>query len=189
MDIHEFVISEYGPEVGTLINDRQQKIFQAVCNDTRNKSANQMNTLVNTILPRIALYRALIEMHYEKTEAYSKVKKYLDEIVGRQMNDQLKSAEKIPGFFALFRNKMYKEVTSSDNWDVEVIENTKTAIRYNIKRCLWFDACKENGCAELCQIFCDVDHIIYGNMNKVSFTRNGTIGKGQAYCDFCYRRK
>jgi hypothetical protein len=189
VNINEFVVSEYGRDLGEKINENQKRIYKKLVSELRDKSENQINTLKNIILPRIALYNALIDMNYTKDEAFIKVKKYLDEVVGKQMNEQLKKAEKIPGFFTIFRKKMYKEVTNNDNWNVEVLENTKDVIRYNIKKCLWHTACKENACTELCQIFCDVDHIIYGNMKKVEFIRQGTIGKGQELCDFCYQRK
>jgi hypothetical protein len=189
VNINEFVVSEYGKELGKEINENQNRIYKRLASELKGKTENQINTLKNTILPRIALYNALIEMNYSKDESFLKVKKYLDQIVGKKMNEQLKKAERIPGFFTIFRKKMYKEVTSNDNWNVEILENAKNVIRYNIKSCLWHAACKENECPELCQIFCDVDHIIYGNMKKVEFIRQGTIGEGQEFCDFCYQRK
>lgn len=30
-----------------------------------------------------------------------------------------------------------------------------------LKSCLWHTACVENGCAELCRLFCDVDDVTY----------------------------
>jgi hypothetical protein len=189
MDINEYVISEYGNEPGRKINEYQHMQFQSMVAKISNKSENQTHTLKNIILPRIALYKALIELNYTREESFAKIKKYLDEIVGKKMNTRLRKAEKLPGFFIIFKTKMYKEVSSNDNWDVEIVENSKKTIKYNIKKCLWYDACKENECTELCQIFCDVDHIIYGNMKKVDFIRKGTIGKGQDYCDFCYTGK
>lgn len=32
-----------------------------------------------------------------------------------------------------------------------------------IRKCLWHTTCSENGCAELCHIFCDADHATYGD--------------------------
>lgn len=60
------------------------------------------------------------------------------------------------------------------------------AYQYNITKCLWYDACVENDCPELCKIFCDVDNVIYGSMQKVKFVRKGTLGTGSECCDFCY---
>jgi hypothetical protein len=189
MTIQEFVISEYGKETGSIINEKQQGIYQQIIAALQNKSKNQEETLKNIILPRIALYKALLELQYSPESSFTTVKKYLDEIVGKTMNDKLRAAEKIPGFFSIFRKKMYKEIAGNDNWKVRIQENSRNAIKYTISECLWYTACKENGCSELCQIFCDVDHIIYGNMKKVAFTRTGTIGKGQDCCDFSYVKK
>ena len=189
MTIQDFVINQFGEEKGKVINDHQKIWFERIVANINGKSQNQTNTLIKTILPRIALYNALIELQYPKDEAFLKIKDYLFNFVGKDMNNQLRKIEKLPGFFSLFRSKMYKEVSTNDNWNVEIIENKRDIIAYNIKKCLWYDACKENGCPELCRIFCDVDHIIYGNMKKVDFERNGTIGSGSELCDFKYIRK
>lgn len=189
MTIQEFVIFQYGEQTGKVINDYQKVLFAEIIAHSNGKSPDQMITLKNTIVPRIALYKALMELHYSKEEAFSKIKDYLFNFVGKDMNSQLRKLEKVPGFFAFFRSKMYKEISSNDNWIVEIKENNKNTISYNINKCLWYDACKENDCTELCQIFCDVDYIIYGNMKKVIFRRKGTIGTGSAFCDFNYIRK
>lgn len=51
----------------------QNKIFLDIIKNTKNKTPNQIKTLNNTILPRIALYKALNEF-YSQDEAYSIVK-------------------------------------------------------------------------------------------------------------------
>lgn len=53
-----------------------------------------------------------------------------------------------------------------------------------MKKCLWHTACAENGCEELCPLFCDVDDITYGGLKKIGFKRTKTLGYGGNCCDF-----
>ena len=51
-----------------------------------------------------------------------------------------------------------------------------------MKKCLWHTACVENGCEELCPLFCDVDDITYGGLKKIGFKRTKTLGYGGDCC-------
>ena len=50
-------------------------------------------------------------------------------------------------------------------------------------------ACKENGCEELCHLFCDVDDVTYGGLKKIGFTRTKTLGYGGDCCNFHFFKK
>jgi len=189
LTIQKFVIKRFGAQKGKVINDRQKALYERMAAAMKGKSPNQIRTLQKTILPRVALYKALTALQYPEEEAFSSIKEYLFDFVGKELNRTLRRMELLPGFFWLFRTEMYKQISANDNWDTEVMENGKDVISYNIKKCLWYDACREHDCPELCQIFCDVDYVLYGNMKKVGFKRQGTIGTGAAVCDFTYRRK
>lgn len=58
-----------------------------------------------------------------------------------------------------------------------------------VKKCLWHTACVENGCEELCPLFCDVDDITYGGLKKIGFKRTKTLGYGGDRCDFHFYKK
>ncbi len=58
-----------------------------------------------------------------------------------------------------------------------------------ITKCLWHTACVENGCPELCRLFCDVDDVTYGGLKKIGFTRTKTLGYGGDCCDFHFFKK
>ena len=47
----------------------------------------------------------------------------------------------------------------------------------------------ENGCPELCPLFCDVDDVNYGGLRKMGFSRTKTLGYGGDCCDFHFYRK
>ena len=56
-----FLNEEFGTENGSMLFGKQEKILHDLIGDTKGKSESQMNTLIQTILPRIALYKTLRE--------------------------------------------------------------------------------------------------------------------------------
>ena len=58
-----------------------------------------------------------------------------------------------------------------------------------MKKCLWHRACIENGCENLCSLFCDVDDVTYGELRKIGFKRTKTLGHGGDCCDFHFYKK
>lgn len=184
--MQEFLRDEFGLSLGNKIYNLQQKKLQTIIEKTTGKSDNQMKTLTKTILPRIALYEVLQDELGDSKKAYDAVEKYMFNIVGRKMNEKYSAFEILPGFFFMLRKAMVGFINKSDNWVSEIVEDDSTAVRYNITKCLWYDACVENNCPELCKIFCDTDHVIYGSMKKIKFVRKGTLGTGSSCCDFCF---
>ncbi|WP_102398916.1 L-2-amino-thiazoline-4-carboxylic acid hydrolase [Haloimpatiens massiliensis] len=185
----QFLLNEFGDSLGNKIYNMQQRKLQTILGLTVGKSNSQLRTLEKTILPRIALYKVLEMELGEQKKAYSLVEKYMFTIVGQKINKQYSAFEFIPGFFYIFRKIMISTINKSDNWITEVVKNDNTSVKYNITKCLWYDACKENDCPELCKIFCDTDHIIYSSMKKIKFIRTGTLGTGNKCCDFCFLNK
>ena len=57
--IKAFLIEEFGKARGSVLFDEQEQVLNTIIKNTKNKSKNQMKTLINTILPRIALYKVL----------------------------------------------------------------------------------------------------------------------------------
>ena len=56
-----FLNEEFGTENGSMLFGKQEKILHDLIGDTKGKSESQMKTLIQTILPRIALYKTLQE--------------------------------------------------------------------------------------------------------------------------------
>ena len=73
-------------------------------------------------------------------------------------------------------------------WE-SVQEYDKNFFDATITTCLWYTACVENGCPELCPLFCDVDDVTYGGLKKMGFARTKTLGYGGDCCDFHFYRK
>jgi len=184
-----FLVNEFGPDQGGRLFDLQQSKLREILESTKGNSDTQQTTLKKTILPRIALYKVLSEEFGDQKKAYAVVEKYMLTVVGPKLNKQYSSLEFLPGYFTVFRKIMAGTVKKSDNWVTKIVKNDGEAVEYNITKCLWHDACTENGCPELCKVFCDVDHVIYAGMKKVRFVRTETLGTGGSRCDFRFLNK
>lgn len=165
----------------------QNKILLDIIKNTKNKTPNQIKTLTNTILPRIALYKALNEF-YSQDEAYSIVKKYMYEVIGKNKNKSMKIMEKVPCFYFLY-SKIFIHIMKTTDLQKSNTEYNKKYYNITITKCLWHDACVENGCPELCRLFCDVDNITYDGLKKIGFSRTKTLGYGNDKCDFHFYKK
>ena len=184
--IKKFLINYLGLEKGKIVFNRQEEMLDSIISNTKNKTKNQIKTLNQTIYPRIALYKALIELGYVNADEI--VRKYMIEVIAKEKHDSTSKMEKVPGFYYLYSNIFLKIMKTTD---LQVSETTKGKDYYDvtIKKCLWHDACLENDCANLCKLFCDVDDVTYGGLNKIGFSRTKTLGYGGDCCDFHFFKK
>ena len=184
--INKFLINYLGLEKGKIVFNRQEEILDSIISNTKNKTKNQIKTLNQIIYPRIALYKVLIELGYANADEI--VRKYMIEVIAKEKHDSTSKMEKVPGFYYLYSNIFLKIMKTTD---LQVSETTKGKDYYDvtIKKCLWHDACLENDCANLCKLFCDVDDVTYGGLNKIGFSRTKTLGYGGDCCDFHFFKK
>ena len=68
--IKMFLIREFGEEQGNAIFGQQENILETLIANTKNKSQNQMKTLIQTILPRVALYKSLQKSEFQKDDLF-----------------------------------------------------------------------------------------------------------------------
>ena len=186
--IKAFLIEEFGKDRGSVLFDEQEKVLNVLIKNTKNKSKNQMKTLINTILPRIALYKVLSKSGFTEDVVYEHMRKYMLDIVAAKKHASTAKMELIPGFYALYSNITLKIMRKTDLQESEQTHG-KDHFNLTIKKCLWHTACVENNCAELCRLFCDVDNVTYGSLKKIGFTRTKTLGYGGDCCDFHFFKK
>lgn len=186
--IKSFLLTELGTEKGSALFAVQEKILGALIKNTVDKSPNQMKTLVRTILPRIAMYQALLGSDLSEKTAYAHMRKYMLEVVAAKKHASTAKMELLPGFFAVYKNIFLKIMRTTDLQESEQAHG-RNYFDITIKKCLWHTACVENGCAELCHLFCDVDNVTYGGLQKMGFARTQTLGYGGNCCDFHFFRK
>lgn len=186
--IKQFLSEEFGNDKGTEIFEGQEKELNELIKNITGKSKNQKKTLIQTILPRIALYKAMIKNGLPDENIYQHMQKYMIDIVAKQKHLATSKMEIILGFYSIYSNVFLKIVRRSDLW--ESTQNSgKNYFDVTMKKCLWHTACVENGCEKLCHLFCDVDNVTYGGLKKIGFSRTKTLGYGGDCCDFHFYKK
>lgn len=60
--IKTFLNEEFGIDKGIVSFNRQEEIINELIRNIKEKSKNQRKTLIQTIFPRIALYKVLIKI-------------------------------------------------------------------------------------------------------------------------------
>lgn len=181
--IKKFLIEEFEEEKGLSLYHNQIIKLNFLIENIRNKTKNQRKTLINTILPRIALYKILEESDIDEVSSYEYVRKYMTNFVATKKHSSMLKMEKVPGFYAIYRSIFLKIMRKTDLQKSNQ-EKGKNYFNVTITKCLWHTACVENGCPNLCPLFCDVDDITYGGLKKIGFSRTKTLGYGANCCDF-----
>ena len=186
--IRAFLLEAFGESEGNTLSARQEEAFCALLGQMKNASRSQRKTLAQTILPRIALYQTLLGSGLSKEDATARMRRYMMDVVGAEKHASTARMEAIPGFYALYSRVFLRVVRTTDLWESEQTHD-KDHFDVTIRKCLWHTACVENGCAELCPLFCEVDNVNYGGLKKLGFSRTKTLGCGGDCCDFHFYRK
>ena len=185
--MEQYLLNIFGQNYGAELYRKMMKRLGILLTKTQGKSKSQMKTLKDTIMPRIALYQILIE-EKSKEDAFRIVEEYMTTVVCSGMKKKYLAIEKVPFFFMIFRKIFITTVMKSDNWETECVRNDKDGFKVIMHKCLWYDACVENGCPELTRVFCQCDDINYGSFHKIRFSRIGSIGMGAETCDFQFSK-
>lgn len=186
--ISEFLNEEFGTEKGKELLNKQEIILDEIIKNIKDKSDNQKQTLIQTILPRIALYKAILQDDLLGENVYEYMRKYMIDKVAKQKHLSMIKMERVPCFYFLYSNIFLRVVRKTDLWKSEK-KHGKNYFDVTMKKCLWHTACVENNCEKLCPLFCDVDDVTYGGLKKIGFTRTKTLGYGGDCCDFHFYKK
>lgn len=186
--IKAFLAESFGNDRGGKLFEMQDKALGEIIGNTKGKTENQMKTLIQTILPRIALYKSFIAAGLSDDDVYKYMRKYMLEIVAAKKHSSTVKMEIVPGFYAIY-SRVFLKIMRTTDLQESVQEHGKDYFNITITKCLWHTACVENGCEELCRLFCDVDDVTYGGLKKIGFTRTKTLGYGGDCCDFHMFRK
>ena len=185
--IKVFLTRQFGPETGNALFARQEKALGTLLQTAGNKSLSQRMTLAQQIDPCIALYQVL-QSSFSQAEAYQYTQTYMQDHVAARQHASMARMERVPGFYTLYSVIFCAVVRVMDLWEC-TLHREKNAFTVTIRKCLWHTACAENGCAELCRLFCEADNTTYGGLRKIGFARTQTLGCGGDCCDFRFFRK
>ncbi len=187
-EIKAYLIEEFGDSCGNALFVKQETRLNNLIENTKGKTKNQMKTLAQTILPRIALYQTLLKDGFSKEDTVTYMRKYMIDRVAAKKHASTEKMEKVPGFYSIY-SRIFLMIMRTTDLQESTQKQGNGYYDITITKCLWHSACVENGCAELCQLFCDVDDVTYGGCKKIGFTRTKTLGYGGDCCDFHFYKK
>ncbi len=186
-DIRQFLEGEFTSDTAGQIYKKQEGFLLTMLEAVKDESKSRYKTLEQTILPRIALYKALWE--YAAGEERIKImRRYMIDIVASKKHDSTAKMEIVPGFFYIYR-AVFLKIMRTTSLQQSTQAKGKGYYNITITKCLWHDACVKFECPELCALFCDVDDVTYGGLRKIGFSRTKTLGYGGDYCDFHFFAK
>ena len=146
--IKEFLNEEFGVDKGQEVFNKQEMILAEIIKNIKDKSENQRKTLIQTILPRIALYKAMLQDGLPSEDVYKHMQKYMMDIVAKQKHLSMVKMEKISCFYFLYSNIFLKVVHKTDLW-ASTQKHGEDYFDLTMKKFLWHTACVENSCEEL----------------------------------------
>ena len=112
--IKMFLVEEFGKDKGNALFNIQGKMLSTLIENTKNKSENQMKTLVQTIFPRIALYKILLKDNLLQKNAYEYIQKYMLNKVAEKKHLSMVRMESVPGFYSIYSKIFLKIMRKTD---------------------------------------------------------------------------
>ncbi len=151
---------------------------------TWTKSQKKMQK--KAILRNIVLYHTFLGYGISPEKAKTLVaQKANDE--ARKIHKVLKILFYLPLFSKIFCYFMAKGISKNKEiWQSEILISDNKKLKFDVTKCLWADTCKYFDCYEICEVFCLCDHIVFGEIDKLGFKRNTTLGMQGDRCDFCF---
>jgi hypothetical protein len=147
--------------------------------------------LEENILPGLALYQVLLDKGYEQVDALETVEQ-LYQVVTRSGRRTFELLGRFPVYYQLLRATVRRFMERNfppEGWQVEWVEVSGEQVAFNMHACFYVDVLGEYGVPELTPVFCGLDDYIYEGVSPhVRWARTGTIGRGDALCDFRYVR-
>ena len=183
----DFLVNKFGEEKGSHLADLADKKFKELLSTASPKSKQQMNIFKSMLLPRIALYKVLLEEGFTQQESLDAMEEHMIIYGAADLKKKYTAMDKLPIAFALFKFGFTHVVPSSDLWEAD-IESSKTDFSVTMRKCFWHDIYNEYGCPEVCQFACKCDDITYSDLKHIKYERTQTLGTGGTCCDFHFTK-
>lgn len=188
--IRKELIKLYGEDTTKQITAQAEKHYadcELLCRDASEGERQHMD---GTILPAVALYKALLELDPENAlnsahTVMMNLCKMGGAVAGKLM--------KMPGMKSLFMWLLPKMAVNmfgeSCGFQFENYEVSKKMLKMDMTACPYCRYAEILGCPELMPVFCDSDFATYGNLPGIRFERTQTLGIGGSCCDFRFTRE
>ena len=188
--IRKGLVKRYGEEETVKIVGLAEGHYdrcEALC---QGASEGEWAHLSGTILPTVAVYKALLEVDADHALQYAHdIMMELCEKGGAMVGKLLKAPGMKSVFMWLLPKMAVKLFGPSCGFAYENYEATKRKLKMDMTACPYCRYAQKLGCPELMPIFCDSDLATYGNLPGIKFERTQTLGTGGTKCDFRFVRE
>ena len=183
-----YILDKYGNIRGNRIMKRFNHEFRLLCQANPDEPRAVKRHTVGNAYPLIAFYRALLQEGESKDDALQ----FLDEVYSAQMEKTaalMRGIMKIPFLYKIVP-VMWHIVTPlgygrNAGFDYHFYKVGMKRVKFDMKKCIYCDVCRKNGCPELVPIFCHSDDINNENMHPLlKWNRTKMMGRGADVCDF-----
>ena len=185
------VIDQCGDKTAEEIWSSAGNELNALLERYRNVPKGEKMHLYGNILPRIAMYRAMLKKIPQEDAVH-----LLDETIRLNctgIGKKLGILTSLPGmaslFLKIFAFMTKKKFGEANGFQQVFHEATGEALHIDITQCPYFNYSKACGCETIAHTFCDSDDYCYGDLPKIEFLRSETLGRGGSRCDFYLRKR
>lgn len=159
---------------------------EALC---KNATQGEWQHLNGTILPTVAIYKALQEIDPDHALSHAHtIMMRMCKMGGNAIGMVLK----FPGMKRVFMWLLPRMATRifgpSCGFQYTNYEVSKTFLKMDMTDCPYCRYAKLLGCPELMRVFCDSDFATYGDLPGIRFERTQTLGTGGNCCDFKFTK-
>lgn len=167
---------------------------EEAANKIWNETVNEYSTLINSlffseedkenalyfILPSVAIYRSTQKFSKENSlelfrEIYFKTGYDAHNFLVNKFNEDEQFLKGFPQDF----------LKTVGEGKYEIIADTPEYTEFHVHQCSFLKIIKQCNCKEICSIFCELDNLMYENLNPhLKFNRDKTIYNGDGICNF-----
>lgn len=178
----------FGPEEGAALFQAVEERYQALLHQGDDYGVPAMRDhLQRKLFPTMAYYQALRAQGMEQEQALAYVRQETRKAAERNRGEMERLAG-MPFAYTMYRLGVkghMKKNFPPEGWQTEWVRCDGKEIHFNLHRCVYWELTQQQGCPELCCVYCENDEIAFsGLLPKIRFERAGTLGGGADCCDF-----
>lgn len=189
MKQQQFLKNNFTSQTVNIILKEKNVLLKKMLREQKKRlTKNQYKISKQGILERIAFFK-ILSQYLDENEALKLTKEYY------YAKAKIKIIILLVEFLGkndigcnLFQ-KLFAFGLRKDTWISKITQNNSKAFTFDITKCLYKDLCDYYQCPKCCILFCDGDWLLFGNMKKMRFERQYTLGCGDSLCDFHFFRK
>ena len=184
--IYKTVSEKYGQETADKLFDKASELYEKNCARYSSERGVRKGHVMGAVAIA-SIYKPLSELSGSEVAV-----EYIAESMKPASVVKHNKIEKFPApvfmrIAGVITSRIFSEKAGfKRKWHI----NTNLEKRYDLLTCPYVQVFNDLGCPEVCPAVCIQDDISFRNLkNGVVFERKGTLGRGDACCDFCFRRQ